>query len=206
LHNHIEKIEDLGKSKIEKLKVYADQLVKWQKKYNLVSNSTLPDIWNRHMLDSLQVSNYIQKYKIEDKKKLIITDLGSGTGFPGMVLAIMCVGEVHLIESSTKKCIFLEEIARLLSIKVKIHNTRIEKVNFWKSQIITARALAPLNKLLSLSFPFFREGAKGIFLKGKNVFSEIKKAKHNWRIQYRTYPSITDATGVVLCVDSVRGN
>ena len=92
MHNHIEKIEDLGKSKIEKLKVYADQLVKWQKKYNLVSNSTLPDIWNRHMLDSLQVSNYIQKYKIEDKKKLIITDLGSGAGFPGMVLAIMCVG------------------------------------------------------------------------------------------------------------------
>ena len=136
----------------------------------------------------------------------MITDLGSGAGFPGMVLAIMSLGDVHLIESSTKKCVFLQEIARLLSIRVKIHNTRIEKMNFLKSQVITARALAPLNKLLSLSFPFFKNGSKGIFLKGKNVFSEIKKAKNDWKIRYRAYPSITDSSGVVLCVDSVKGN
>jgi len=206
LQGHIKKIEDLEKSKIEKLEIYVDQLVKWQKKYNLVSNSTLPNIWKRHILDSVQLCNYINKHDNKDNREPIITDLGSGAGFPGMVLAIMSLGDVHLVESSAKKCVFLEEIARLLSIKVKIHNTRIEKMNFWKSQVITARALAPLDKLLCLSFPFFQNGAKGIFLKGKNVFSEIKRAKNDWNIRYRAYPSITDSTGVVLCVDSVRGN
>tara|TARA_B100000949_G_C14279905_1_gene451355 strand:+ start:1278 stop:1898 length:621 start_codon:yes stop_codon:yes gene_type:complete len=206
LQSHIEKIEDLEKSKIKKLEIYVEQLVKWQSKYNLVANSTLSCIWDRHILDSLQLCNYINGYNEKNNKKFMITDLGSGAGFPGMVLAIMSLGDVHLIESSTKKCVFLQEIARLLSIRVKIHNTRIEKMNFLKSQVITARALAPLNKLLSLSFPFFKNGSKGIFLKGKNVFSEIKKAKNDWKIRYRAYPSITDSSGVVLCVDSVKGN
>jgi len=139
---------DVSRETLVQLQRYADLLQKWGKRINLVGPSTLDDIWRRHMLDSAQLWPHLPA----DTRVLV--DFGSGAGFPGLVLAIMGVPEVHLIESNQRKCVFLREVARATGVNVTVHSTRIEAVAGFPAAVVTARALAILAILRALGRPF----------------------------------------------------
>jgi 16S rRNA (guanine527-N7)-methyltransferase len=193
------KITNVSRETFSQLEDFINLLLKWNTSINLVSKSqsTINDIWGRHVLDSIQLVKYIP----EDAK--VITDFGSGGGFPGIILAIIGNWEVHLIESDQRKCAFLMEASRILSRKTHIHNDRIEKLNIWESDVLTARALAPLDKLLELTHRFHQKSKLCIFLKGQNVVEEINKASISWDINYEIYPSMTSDEGKILRISNI---
>jgi 16S rRNA (guanine527-N7)-methyltransferase len=147
---------------------YAEALARWQPRINLVAPATLPDLWRRHMLDSAQLVPLIPS----GARRLI--DLGSGAGFPGLVLAILGVPEVHLVEANARKCAFLREAARLAGAgTVTIHNRRIESMPPEPFDVVTARALAPLSRLLPLARRFAGPDTIFLFPKGRAVSEEL---------------------------------
>lgn len=190
----------LKKVHLEKLELYTNILEKWNKKINLVAKTTIRELWSRHILDSAQLMKYIPE------KARIITDFGSGAGFPGMVLAILKESmEVHLIESDSRKCAFLLEVARVTETKVHIHNERIEKLEPWKSDILTARALAPINKLLGYIYNFLKKDGLCLLLKGCNVENELQEAKAEWRFDHKLHPSMVgEGEGFVVEITNLK--
>lgn len=170
----------------DKLHLYQSLLERWQKKVNLVSASTLPQVWNRHFLDSAQLIPHLPAHPVQ------IMDMGSGAGFPGLILAILTSHKLHLVESDMKKAIFLQEVARQAELDVTIHNKRIEAVDPFGVEVLTARALAPLKKLLSLSQQHHHATVQALFLKGRDVQSEIDDISTHDGLEIRLYPSITD--------------
>ncbi len=182
---------------LERLLVYKELLLKWQKSINLVSNSSLYDVWERHFIDSVQIAKFITSSST-------IVDLGSGAGFPGLVLAILGVGEVHLVESDKKKCIFLREVSRETNANVKIHNDRIERLSI-KTDIITSRACADVSQLFSWSENFVSCETKCLFHKGRNYSIEYDKAKKEWEFDSLIHPSVVDADSIILeCSHIIR--
>ena len=188
----------------EKLCVFQKILIKWQKSVNLISKNTIKNIWERHFLDSAQLFTFVKDVKGN------ILDFGSGAGFPGMVLAIMGKQNIHLVESDHKKCVFLKEIAMLTETDITIHNCRIEDLNFINVDLITCRALAPLNNLIDYVEIFInkslrkkQEFPKMLFLKGKSYDYEILKLSSNKKISFEEYPSITDKNGKILYINKV---
>jgi len=187
-----------------KLIKYLELLVKWAKVVNLVAPSTIPDAKIRHFDDSLQIISLIPK------SKKVLFDLGSGAGFPGMVIAIEDPNlSVHLIESDTKKCSFLSTISRETDTPVIIHNCRIEAVSnltALQPDIITARALASLSDLLSLSKQWWTSNPNLIliFLKGAKAQEEIEDAQKLYRFKLTTVPSQTDKTASILVLTKVE--
>ncbi len=188
----------------EKLCVFHKILIKWQNSINLISKSTVKSIWERHLLDSAQLYKFVRD--IEGN----IIDIGSGAGFPGLVLAIMGKKNIHLVESDHKKCVFLKEIAMLTETDITIHNCRIEDLSFINVDLITCRALAPLSKIIDYVETFINKSLgekqkfpKLLFLKGKSHFSEILELKKFKKISYREYPSITDVHGKILYINKV---
>jgi len=175
---------------------YAALLEKWQRRINLVGPKTLPDLWRRHMLDSAQLVPLIP----EGSKTLL--DLGSGAGFPGLVIAAMTDLEVHLVESDQRKSAFLREAARALdcSTRVTVHAVRAETAEIDPPDVISARALASLSNLLTLAHPFWNKGCCGLFPKGKQYEDELTEAKYAWYIDYDVIPSAIDSDSVVLTV------
>lgn len=185
----------VSRETIDRLKHYQHLLETWQKKLNLVSSSTLRDGWERHFLDSLQLLPYIPN----DAKTLI--DLGSGAGFPGLVLAIVRSEtlSVTLIESDFKKCVFLENVSRETISSVKILCQRIESIEkSRKGDVITARALTSLDHLLQYSFPLMEEDSICLFLKGKDFEKEIADAEKKWKFDLEIFPSLTDSNARIL--------
>ena len=189
----------------EKFEIYYETLSKWQKSINLISNSTIDNIWVRHFLDSAQLYGFTKNISGN------ILDLGSGAGFPGLILAMMGNKNISVIESDQKKCAFIREVAMLTDVNIKIYNTRIEDLSFFKPNLITARALAPLNKLIkyienymakspskSENFPIL------LFLKGKNYKSEILELCKIRNIDYKAYQSITDELGKIVYINKVN--
>ncbi len=155
-------------------------------------------------LDSAQLYKYVEH--IEGN----IIDFGSGAGFPGMVLAIMGKNKIHLVESDYKKCVFLKEIARLTEVDVTIHNCRIENLDFIDVDVITCRALAPLNKLIDYTENFINKSLtsnnkypKLLFLKGKTCHDELFQLSKSKKINFEEYPSITDKYGKILYINKV---
>lgn len=178
---------------IHRLKIYADLLAKWQTKINLVSASTLPDLWHRHFLDSAQLVKFFPA-------ESVIADIGSGAGFPGLVLAAFGY-RVTMIESDQKKVAFMAEVVRQAGIKTaSFQNCRIEKANIFKVDIVTARALADVSQLLDYAAPFMGLGAKGLFLKGSHVTEELTLAAQKWHMDTDVSPSLTDPDASVLLV------
>jgi 16S rRNA (guanine527-N7)-methyltransferase len=177
---------------IHRLTRYAEILEQWQKRTNLVSPSTLPVLWSRHFADSAQLCGLAPKARLW-------LDLGSGAGFPGLVVAIIQAGtpdfHMHLVESNRKKCAFLAEVARQTKAPVEIHAMRIEELaecaQSLKPDVVSARALAPLPRLFELAAPFFGEGTKGLFPKGREAETEIAAARQEWEFAFRLSPSIT---------------
>ena len=187
---------------MEKLKIYAGLLDKWQKKMNLVSNSTIENMWLRHFYDSAQLMEYIDAPK--DGQLLKFLDIGSGAGFPGLVLAILGRGEFHMIESNGKKTAFMNQVIRETGIKAIIHNERVENMKIFKVDYITSRACASLNKLFTLGKGFISKETKCLFLKGEIVGQEILEAKENWDFEVKRYTSRTDSKGSILKIYRIR--
>lgn len=177
---------------LSKLQTYHTLLLKWQKSINLVSNNSLDDSWNRHFIDSAQLARFITRQKPR------IVDIGSGGGFPGLVLAILVDGEVHLIESDQKKCIFLSEVSRETNTKVIIHNDRIERSSIAHIDYITSRACSHVSQLLEWTKYLVSHETKCLFLKGKKYSIEIDEAKKDWQFQVNIHPSITDSESAIL--------
>lgn len=175
-----------------RLRTYADLLVKWQAKINLVGPDTVSHLWQRHMLDSAQIAPLIP-----GGKKVV--DFGSGAGFPGLVLACLDPTlDVHLVESDQRKCAFLREVNRTVGCGASIHNERIEVLEPLNADIVTSRALAPLDKLLSYARMHSLSTGIYLFLKGKRWSEELTEAQKDWSMHVRHHPSRTDPAGMIL--------
>lgn len=183
-------------TKEDKYRTYSDLLVKWQNKINLVGHSTLQDLETRHFEDSRQLIPFIQE------KDQIIADLGSGAGFPGMVLAIEGFPNVHLIESDQRKSIFLKEVSRETSTKVEIHNERVEKVAL-KADLITCRAFASLLKILDISAHMAKKETEYLILKSDDYERELTEAQNHWYFEASIHPSRTDPRGRVILLKNL---
>jgi 16S rRNA (guanine527-N7)-methyltransferase len=184
---------------VEKLKLYESLLIKWQKAVNLVAPATIPQLWQRHFADSAQLLRLAPHAKTW-------VDLGSGGGFPALVIAIMLANQrechVHLVESNARKCAFLAEVARQTGAPARVHNVRIADAvaagAVPAADVVTARALAPLDALIELALPFFGNASTALFLKGREAGVEIADARKRWVFDLKIHPSISDAEGQIL--------
>ena len=176
------------------LDVYAGLLRKWQKAINLVAGATLNDLWQRHFLDSAQLVPLLPEGEGH------ITDLGSGAGFPGLVLALLTGRPTNLIESDQRKAAFLGEAARATGCagRVQVHCARVEALKPWAAPVITARALADLTQLLDWAEPFVTTDTTCIFPKGAKAEEELTGALRVWKMTVERRRSITDQTGLIL--------
>ena len=185
---------DVSRETLARLKVYVRLLEDWNARQNLVSAGSIADVWRRHIWDSAQLVRFIQ----DDAKTL--ADLGSGAGFPGLVLAELLRNRarVTLFEATAKKCAFLAEVAGKLGLNPKIRNTRMEEAGYAPFDVVTARACAPLNRLLGFAQHFAGPRSICLFLKGQNVGSELTEARKSWKMEALQHPSLTDPSGTVL--------
>lgn len=183
---------NVSRETIDKFQAYLTLLEKWQRRINLVSNSTLADAWQRHILDSGQLAAY---YPPQTRH---ILDVGSGAGFPGLVLAIMGGVTVDLVESDQRKAVFLSTVIRELGLPAKVHNQRIETMPNLRPDVITARALAPVPKLLNLIETQVRPECVCLFLKGASVEDELTNLQSYSTMVATTHPSLSGSNGVVL--------
>lgn len=183
-------------SQIADLARYQELLAEWNEVMNLVGPLTIATYWTRHALDSSQLLELAPEASTW-------ADLGAGAGLPGVVLAILLKGragaKVHLVESMAKRCRFLEVVAKDLGLPVQIHNARAEDLKL-KVDIVTARACAPMTKLLGFAEPYLRAGATGLFLKGQDVATELSEAAKAWKFDAQLRPSQSDPRGRIVQV------
>ncbi len=199
---------DVSRETIDRFAIYRDLLIRWQRRINLVGPSTIAEIEQRHFADSLQLAPLLGQTET-------IADLGSGAGFPGLILAMVLAerdgGKVHLIESSGKKCAFLREVVRETGLRdstvsVEVHNGRIEHVLPEQEgvSLITARALASLDDLLALTDGRISGRCRALFQKGERYGEEIEIARKTWRFEEILYPSKIDGGSVIIELRSVN--
>jgi 16S rRNA (guanine527-N7)-methyltransferase len=187
-----------------RLERYVALLKKWQSAENLVAGNTLPTVWRRHVADSAQlVALFPQAH--------VWVDLGSGAGFPGMVTAILLAdvpgARVHLIESNTRKCAFLRQVIRETNAPAEVHHGRIEQaLAAWSAPVgmVSARAVASLNRLFSLAEPLFLAGARGAFHKGQGFAREVAETAKDWEVDLVKYDSLIDPGGVILEIRQLK--
>ncbi|CAN7476538.1 16S rRNA (guanine(527)-N(7))-methyltransferase RsmG [Phenylobacterium sp. LjRoot225] len=181
---------------IADLERFQVMLADWNEKMNLVGPATLDVFWNRHAWDSAQLLKLAPD-------ALVWADLGAGAGLPGLVLAILGKGRpgfhVHLVESMAKRCRFLSEVVGALELPATVHNERAENLQL-AVDIVTARACAPLVRLLGYARPYLKSGALGLFLKGQDVAAELDEAAKSWEFEADTIPSLSDPRGQVVRV------
>ena len=195
--------KNVSRETYEKLEKYVELVLKWQKSVNLISKNTIGQIWERHICDSVQLINVI------DTSKTKFFDIGSGAGFPGIVIAILLSelnpsAVVELVESDMKKCLFLREVKRQLGLNIIVTNERIEKLDDSKYEIITTRALASLDKLFNYVHRFCDVDTKLIFPKGESFESELEEAQANWKFDYKIEQSKTNDKAVMLIISNLH--
>ena len=188
---------DVSRETLARLKLYASMLQDWNERHNLVSEGSLADLWRRHFLDSAQLAILIPQAATS------LVDLGSGAGFPGLVLGEMLRDRhgfrVALYESTGKKADFLRAVAERLSLpNVVVRQARLEEATPEAFDVITARACAPLKRLLPYAQRFWGLGTIALLLKGQNVEGELTEAHKSWRMKLERHPSRSDASGVIL--------
>lgn len=193
--NEVKKIANITNEQLASLKEYVDFLLEYNSKMNLIGQSTINDIWNRHIVDSLQVVKLIKN------KNIKVADLGSGAGLPGIPLSIVGIQEIHLFEKSPKKCEFLEKAKKFSSNKIVVRNENLYDVKDKSFDLITSRALANLNLLLKFSQNLKKENTELIFLKGKKIEEELAEAKKYWNIKYELINSITSNEGKIIKIN-----
>jgi len=194
---------DVSRETMDQLEVYADTLRKWQRRINLVGPKTLQQLWNRHFADSAQIVNHVP----QEAKTL--ADLGSGAGFPGLVIkALRPALDVTLIEADHRKAAFLTQAAAAMSLSVTVVPRRIEDVGEMTENagfsIVTARALAPLPALLALAAPLGDDQTRYLFLKGQNVESELLSAAKCWTMKVQQIASQTHQDSRLLQITRLR--
>ena len=196
---------DVSRESCRRLQIYADELGRWQKRINLVGPATLKHLWVRHIADGLQLARLLPQQSRQ------VIDLGSGSGVPGLVLALGMERDIHivLVESNAKKAAFLRNVAQKAGVRVRIENRRIEELDVAAlgcdvHTTVTARALAPLPKLLDLAFPMLEKGAQGLFFKGQDVGKELTEATKYWNIRHDVLPSVTDESGAILRIREIE--
>jgi 16S rRNA (guanine527-N7)-methyltransferase len=175
-----------------KLEIYVRLLEKWQQRINLVSSKTLPFVWQRHILDSAQLITHLPN------RSGRIMDIGTGAGLPGVILAILTECELHLVESDTKKVAFMRTALAETDVQATIHHSRIEDLPHLNVDVITARALAPLSKLMQLTQTQDHLGISYLFLKGKGVDQELTDLSTSSTLIGISYPSITDQDASII--------
>ena len=183
---------DVSRETMDRLAVYVALVEKWQQRMNLVSASTLPDIWMRHIWDSAQLAPLVPA------RTSRILDVGSGAGFPGLVLAALCDAELHLVESDQKKAVFLQTVIRETGVRAVVHNRRIESLPPIGADIVTARALASLDRLLELLEAQLVPGMRCLFLKGARAEAELAALDTRSDIIRRLHPSLTNPEAFVV--------
>jgi 16S rRNA (guanine527-N7)-methyltransferase len=187
----------------EKLVSYLSLVAKWNPTINLVSAASLAEGWNRHILDSAQLE------QIAQKETGLWLDIGSGAGFPGLVIAIIAQAarpgiRVSLVESDRRKATFLSEAIRQLELPATVICDRVELLSEMGATVITARAFAPLDKLLGAVARHLSSDGVGIFLKGQQYLNEMKDAERNWTYDCEIHRSKTDDKSVVLRMRNIR--
>ncbi|HVV94328.1 MAG TPA: 16S rRNA (guanine(527)-N(7))-methyltransferase RsmG [Hyphomicrobiales bacterium] len=188
----------------ERLRIHVDLLHRWQPTLNLVAPSTLSHVWTRHVADSLQLLPLAPEAGRW-------ADLGSGGGFPGLVIAIALAGRdgamIELVESDRRKAAFLAAAVRETAAPARVHAERIEAwAAHWSEpvKVVTARALAPLERLIPLALPLLGRGAVGLFPKGKSAAEELTAASRGWHSSHRIVPSATDSAAGIVVLSDVR--
>ena len=181
------------------IELYRQMLANANQTMNLVGEATLESFWGRHFVDSAQLLWFVPAARVW-------ADLGSGAGLPGLVLAILLKGRpgstVHLVESMAKRCRFLGEVVAALDLPAVVHQARAESLRL-RVEVVTARACAPLGRLLGYAQPFLARGARGVFLKGAAVEAEVAEARKTWRFGLEERPSISDRRGRLLFVEGL---
>ena len=192
----------VSRETLRQLDRYAELLVEWQDRMNLVGPSTLPHIWERHFRDSAQLVPLAPKLG----HRPIWLDIGAGAGFPGLVLAAMDAGIIHLVESIAKKCRFLETVVAELGLgdTTVIHNERVEKLLRFRADVITARACANLAQLFDWGLPFAASSTTWLLPKGALVDEELATARQRFIFQAELVPSWTDDRGRIVVATGVK--
>ena len=182
------------------LQRYRVLLEDWNQHMNLVGPSALASFWRRHAWDSAQLKLLAPQVKIW-------ADIGAGAGFPGLILAILLKqtsgATVHLIESMAKRCRFLSEVVERLNLPAAVHHARAEAVAIRGVEVVTARACAPMVRLLAFSAPLLKGGATGLFLKGQGLEVELLEAKKVWAFKASVFPSRSDHTGSIVKIEGL---
>ena len=185
---------NVSRETLSRLKAYVELLETWNARHNLVSTRSLADVWRRHVWDSAQLVTYLPKAV----KSLV--DMGSGAGFPGLVLAELLRDRVGVVlyEATHKKTEFLAAAAKKMELNVGIENRRIEDATPCRVDVVTARALAPLDQLIGYASKFVDKSTICLFLKGQSVASELTEARKSWKMKVSQHQSATDPSGVIL--------
>ena len=197
--SYLQEVHNVSRETSDKLHLYADLLTKWQKSINLVSAKTLADLWERHILDSAQLLSYLPKTPHR------ILDLGSGAGLPAVILAILSDHHIEMVESDARKCAFMQTALRETGTKAVIHNERLETLAFRDADIITARAFAPLDRLLSWTQSQHKDGQVFWLLKGRGVNEELTNAARSQKVKSEQFASLASGEGVVLHLRRDKG-
>ena len=187
----------VSRETMEHLRAYAEMVEQWSARHNLVSRASLAGLWRRHFLDSAQLLPLIP----DEARSLV--DLGSGAGFPGLVLAELLrdrAFRVVLYEATRKKCQFLAAAAERLGLDIEIRNDRIEDAEREPFDVVTARACAPLPILVGYAHRFWSPQTVALFLKGQNVGAELTEANKSWSMSTQRHPSRSDPSGVILAI------
>jgi len=192
---------NVSRESLNRLETYVDLLLTWQARINLIGPSTIEDVWRRHVLDGLQLLA-----QMKDKTG-VVADLGSGAGIPGLIVALGGGYQCYLYESNGKKVAFLREAIRLTGANAQVFQIRLETLEdhlpLKLPRYVTARALAPLARLLDLAHPFVARGATGLFHKGQDVDSELTEATKTWKIGAIKHSSMTDSRACILEVEGI---
>ncbi len=198
--DEIKKFTTLNESQIKGLEDYVALLLQENDNFNFIGKSTIENLWERHILDSAQLLRFIEN------KNLKFADFGTGAGFPGLVLSILGLREMHLVEKSFRKSDFLRRAKLLSQNRVFVHQFKLEELAAQEFDCITSRALAPLDQLLIHSKKFLKKDGFCLFLKGKNLNSEIELAKKSFQFDYDLHPSLTSQEGNIIKISNISNS
>lgn len=189
---------DVSRETIDKLKHFSAEVVRWNSAINLISKASVADIWHRHVLDSAQL------FPLGASDAGVWVDMGSGAGFPGIVLTIMGAPQMVMVESDLRKATFLRQMLRQLDLQAQVISKRIDSFAPLAAQTVSARALASLTALLSHATPHLSETGRAIFPKGRGFEDELRAAQQDWMFELTRMPSKTDPLAVIAVLENIR--
>lgn len=190
--DHIHEQYHVSRETCDKLDIYVALLLKWQHSINLISPKTISEVWERHILDCAQLLQYLPP----EPSRLL--DCGSGAGLPAVILAALTPHQVEMVESDTRKCAFMQTVLREMAVTATIHNERLETLSFRDADIITARAFAPLDRLLDWTKDQHKDGQIFWLQKGRMINEELTKIPNSHTIDQQQFPSLVAGDGVIL--------